>query len=50
MTGFKNLFKSFRRPEAEDTGEYKDVHNRLMARYPEGMVCPKGLTGQPLTF
>jgi hypothetical protein len=37
--GFKNLWRSIRRKktvEGEDSGEYKDVHNRLMAVYPEG--------------
>lgn len=37
--GFKNLWASIRRkkPGAVEGGEYKDVHNRLMAAYPEGM-------------
>ncbi|KAK8022808.1 OPT oligopeptide transporter [Apiospora rasikravindrae] len=37
--GFKNLFNSFRRTKnqqgGEAGGEYTDVHNRLMRRYPE---------------
>lgn len=38
--GFKNLWNSIRRRKTVDGvegGEYKDVHNRLMAVYPEGM-------------
>lgn len=38
--GFKNLWASFRRKKAAEGvegGDYKDVHNRLMAAYPEGM-------------
>lgn len=37
--GFKNLWNSIRRKktvEGPEGGEYKDVHNRLMAAYPEG--------------
>ncbi|KAJ6785491.1 hypothetical protein PWT90_10569 [Aphanocladium album] len=39
MTGFKSLFRSFRRNKGDDSGspnrEYEDVHNRLMSAYPE---------------
>ncbi|KAI3559083.1 OPT oligopeptide transporter [Colletotrichum abscissum] len=40
VMGFKNMWASIRRQkktvaEGEDSGEYKDVHNRLMAAYPE---------------
>lgn len=37
--GFKHLWASIMRRKKEDGvegGEYKDVHNRLMAHYPEG--------------
>lgn len=41
MTGFKSLFASFRRKKDDESGNpnraYDDVHNRLMAAYPEGM-------------
>lgn len=51
MMGFKNLWKGMRfwkkktdEEAAGEEGEYKDVHNRLMAAYPEGKsfgpVCP----------
>ena len=36
--GFKNLINSYRKKKADDVGEYKDVHNRLMAAYPEGAL------------
>ncbi|KAK1985221.1 OPT oligopeptide transporter [Colletotrichum cereale] len=39
IMGFKNMWASIRRkktaPEDGNDGEYKDVHNRLMAAYPE---------------
>jgi len=34
--GFKNLLNSFRKNKDSEAGQYKDVHNRLMAKYPEG--------------
>lgn len=36
--GFVNLVKGFRRNggDTQGTGQYQDVHNRLMARYQEG--------------
>lgn len=37
--GFKNLWNGIRRKKAAEgakDGEYNDVHNRLMAAYPEG--------------
>ena len=38
MTGFRDLVRGFKKnPSSQNNGEYKDVHNRLMARYPEGM-------------
>lgn len=40
MMGFKHLWASITRKKKEEGvegGEYKDVHNRLMAHYPEGM-------------
>ncbi|KAK3331417.1 OPT oligopeptide transporter [Apodospora peruviana] len=33
--GFKNLWASLRRRTRDETGQYKDVHNRLMSAYPE---------------
>jgi OPT family small oligopeptide transporter len=33
--GFKNMWRAVRRRKADESGEYKDVHNRLMAKYPE---------------
>ncbi|KAK3346905.1 OPT oligopeptide transporter protein-domain-containing protein [Lasiosphaeria hispida] len=33
--GFKNLFNSLRKNKTSEAGQYKDVHNRLMAKYPE---------------
>ena len=33
--GFKNLWASLRKKTRDGKGEYKDVHNRLMAVYPE---------------
>ncbi|KAK3496216.1 OPT oligopeptide transporter protein-domain-containing protein [Neurospora crassa] len=33
--GFKNLWNSLRRNKNTEAGQYKDVHNRLMAVYPE---------------
>ncbi|KAK2048969.1 OPT oligopeptide transporter [Colletotrichum somersetense] len=39
IMGFKNMWATIRRkktaPEDGEEGEYKDVHNRLMAAYPE---------------
>lgn len=35
-TGFKNLIGSFRKKKTDQLGQYDDVHNRLMAKYPEG--------------
>jgi OPT family small oligopeptide transporter len=37
VMGFKNLWQTVRRKKPADVqeGEYKDVHNRLMAAYPE---------------
>lgn len=43
VMGFKNLWRSIRRKKATgdtDEGEYKDVHNRLMAVYPESEIPP----------
>ena len=34
--GFKNLWAAIRRRTRGKSGEYKDVHNRLMAAYSEG--------------
>lgn len=34
--GVRNLINSFRKNKVEGEGEYKDVHNKLMASYPEG--------------
>jgi OPT family small oligopeptide transporter len=34
--GFRNLWNSFRKNKDTEIGQYKDVHNRLMAKYPEG--------------
>jgi len=36
--GFKNMWASIRRKKGQEDKEYKDVHNRLMAAYPEGMI------------
>lgn len=39
--GFKGFWASIRRRKVQDDvdgGEYKDVHNRLMAAYPEGKL------------
>lgn len=39
--GFKGFWASIRRKKTQDdvdSGEYKDVHNRLMAAYPEGKL------------
>ncbi|KAJ9149437.1 OPT-domain-containing protein [Pleurostoma richardsiae] len=33
--GFKNLVNSFRKNKDTEIGQYQDVHNRLMAKYPE---------------
>lgn len=35
VMGFKNLWASLRRRTRDTSGQYKDVHNRLMAAYPE---------------
>ncbi|KKY16838.1 putative opt oligopeptide transporter [Phaeomoniella chlamydospora] len=35
MIGFRNLFARFRKDKSSGDVEYKDVHNRLMASYPE---------------
>jgi OPT family small oligopeptide transporter len=35
VMGFKNLVNSFRKNKDTEIGQYKDVHNRLMAAYPE---------------
>ena len=35
VTGFKNLINSFRKKKDTEIGQYQDVHNRLMAKYPE---------------
>ncbi|KAM7191832.1 OPT oligopeptide transporter [Rhypophila sp. PSN 637] len=35
VMGFKNLWASLRRKTRDTSGQYKDVHNRLMASYPE---------------
>lgn len=35
VMGFKNLRNSFRKNKDTEIGQYKDVHNRLMAAYPE---------------
>ena len=38
--GFKNLWRSLRRRKAvegDEAGQYQDVHNRLMKKYPEGL-------------
>lgn len=46
--GFKNLWASIRRrkrTEGVDGGDYKDVHNRLMAAYPEGKCLLVKLCG-----
>lgn len=36
--GFKNLINSFRKNKDSEAGQYKDIHNRLMAAYPEGKL------------
>lgn len=37
MSGFKNLFRSFQKKKgSQANAEYQDVHNTLMAKYPEG--------------
>jgi OPT family small oligopeptide transporter len=38
--GFRNLINSFRPKKESDDGQYQDVHNRLMAQYPEGELRP----------
>lgn len=38
--GFRNLWNSFRKNKSTEVGQYKDVHNRLMAQYPEGEFTP----------
>ncbi|KAL1858007.1 hypothetical protein VTK73DRAFT_7975 [Phialemonium thermophilum] len=35
--GFRSLVNSFRRKRVAQEGQYQDIHNRLMAKYPEGM-------------
>lgn len=36
-SGFKNLFRSFQKKKGPQApAEYQDVHNTLMAKYPEG--------------
>lgn len=36
-SGFKNLLRSFRNKKGpQANAEYQDVHNTLMAKYPEG--------------
>lgn len=40
VMGFKNLRNSFRKNKDTEIGQYKDVHNRLMAAYPEGKSGP----------
>ncbi|KAM7200716.1 OPT oligopeptide transporter [Naviculisporaceae sp. PSN 640] len=35
VMGFKNLWASLRRKTRDTSGQYKDVHNRLMSVYPE---------------
>lgn len=37
ISGFKNLFRSFQKKKgSQANAEYQDVHNTLMAKYPEG--------------
>ena len=43
--GFKSLIRGFRRRRNSTTAEYDDVHNRLMARYPEGKVVQPSIAG-----
>jgi OPT family small oligopeptide transporter len=35
VMGFRSLFNSFRKNGGDQTAEYRDVHNRLMAKYKE---------------
>lgn len=45
MMGFRNLVNSFRKnKDSGSKGEYTDVHNRLMAAYPEGQECSPSFT------
>lgn len=41
VMGYKNLVNSFKKNKDKDeAGQYKDVHNKLMAAYPEGKRYP----------